>query len=150
MIYGKTDDLNTYKGIHPNLDKAIEYIQTHDLKQLSPGRTVIDSDNVYINVMDASLIKENEGIYEAHRQYLDLHIDIDGTEKVLFCDHVTENITKVYSKEDDYELLNGVKTSECCLDSNHYAICMLKEPHKPCVSDNSGKIRKAVFKIKIV
>lgn len=147
MIYGTIEELGRYKGVHSNLDKAIEYIQTHDLKLLPLGRTVVDADNVYINVMDANLIKEDAGIYESHRRYLDLHVDIEGSEKLLICDYSEGNITKEYSTADDYELMTGNKTCECSLDNAHFAICMLMEPHKPCVSDAEGKIHKAVFKI---
>lgn len=147
MIYGTIAELDKYKGLHRNLDKAIEYISTHDLNQLPLGRTVIDSDALYVNVMDATLIKEDAGIYESHRRYLDLHVDIKGSENLLICDYSEENVTKEYSEADDYEFLEGNKTCECSLDSEHFAICMVMEPHKPCVADTEGTIHKAVFKI---
>lgn len=149
MIYGKIEELGNYKGLHHNFDKAIEYIQTHDLKLLDAGKNIIDGDAVYANVMNPALIAEDEGIYEVHRKYLDLHIDIEGSEKLLICEYSKDKITKEYSEADDYELLDGDKTCECLLDEKHFAVCALMEPHKPLVSDTEGKIRKAVFKILI-
>ena len=48
MIVGKLKDLKRYKGIHPNIDEAIDYVLNNDLKALPKGKTVV-SENVYIN-----------------------------------------------------------------------------------------------------
>ena len=53
MIYDKLSNLGLYKGMNPNLDTAIDYILSHDLNELPLGKTVVDGDNVYVNVMDA-------------------------------------------------------------------------------------------------
>lgn len=147
MIFGTIDDLEKYKGLHSNLDKAIEFIQTKDIAQLPVGKTEIYDEQVFVNIMEADLVNEDSGIYEAHRRYLDLHVDIEGSERLLICNRTNSGVIKAYSEEDDYELMEGHKTCECTLDNNHFAICMLTEPHKPCVSDENGKIHKAVFKI---
>lgn len=147
MIYDRIENINKYKGIFKNLDTAIDYITTHNLTSLINGKTQIDTDSVFVNVMDTNTIPENEGIYECHRKYLDLHIDIIGHERLVTCDYDIHNIKEKYKAADDYELLNGIRKTECCLDSNHFAICMLGEPHMPGISDISDIVHKAVFKI---
>ena len=39
MIYGEIKDLNQYKGISKNLDKAIEYILSGEYKKGIPGES---------------------------------------------------------------------------------------------------------------
>ena len=55
MICDTLEHLARYNGLHPNLDTAIDYLLTHDLSALPNGRTEVDGDEVFINVMDAAL-----------------------------------------------------------------------------------------------
>ena len=54
MICDTLQHLGRYRGLHPNLDTAIDYLLTHDLAALPLGRTEVDGDKVFINLMDAT------------------------------------------------------------------------------------------------
>lgn len=151
MIFGQKEDLVLYKGLHANLDKAVDYILDHDLSTLPPGKTLIDADELYVNVINGSLSDAVSSPYELHHSYLDLHIDITGQERVLFCNRVAANVTKPYTKENDCELLTGESNADVVIDCEHFVICMPGEPHLPCISPNQTKapITKAVFKIRV-
>ena len=84
MICDTLEHLNRYRGFHENLDTAIDYLTAycvgHTLADLPLGRTEVDGENVFINVMEADL-KPGEGANpEYHRRYADLQIDITGGE----------------------------------------------------------------------
>ena len=59
MICDALEHLNRYRGLHRNLDTAIDYLTAyhvaHDLYDLPLGRTEVDGENVFINVMEADL-----------------------------------------------------------------------------------------------
>ena len=59
MICDALEHLNRYRGLHRNLDTAIDYLTAyhvaHDLSDLPLGRTEVDGENVFINVMEADL-----------------------------------------------------------------------------------------------
>ena len=55
MITDSLACLGRYRGLHPALDTAIDWLQTHELDALPLGRTEIDGQNVFVNVMDAAL-----------------------------------------------------------------------------------------------
>ena len=55
MIVDSFDYIACYKGLHPNLDKAIDWLNSHTLDALENGKTIIDGENVFVNVMDADL-----------------------------------------------------------------------------------------------
>ena len=80
MICDTLEHLARYKGLHPNLDTAIDYLLTHDLSALPNGRTEVDGDEVFINVMDAALHPDAGYHPEYHKLYADLQIDITGGE----------------------------------------------------------------------
>ena len=78
MICDTLEHLTLYQGFHKNLDTAITFLMACDLNTLPLGRTEVDGDTVFINVMDAEL-HPNEGSHpEYHRIYADLQIDLTG------------------------------------------------------------------------
>ena len=80
MICDTLEHLTLYQGFHKNLDTAITFLTACDLNTLPLGRTEVDGDTVFINVMDAEL-HPNEGSHpEYHRIYADLQIDLTGSE----------------------------------------------------------------------
>ena len=77
------EHLNRYRGLHRNLDTAIDYLTAyhvaHDLYDLPLGRTEVDGENVFINVMEADLSPDSTRL-EYHKKYADLQIDLTGGE----------------------------------------------------------------------
>ena len=71
MICDTLDQLHLYKGFHKNLDTAIEFLAAHPLDTLPLGRTEVDGDEVFINVMDADLKPHTGSHAEYHRLYAD-------------------------------------------------------------------------------
>ena len=86
MIYDEISQIDRYFGIHPNLDEAIRFIQSHDLNQMQLGRWTIKNEDVYCMVMETVTKKENETAFEVHHSYMDIQIDISGNEKVQISD----------------------------------------------------------------
>lgn len=151
MIFDCISNIEKYKGLSPNLDIAIDFIKTNKISQLTKGKNIIKGEDVFVNYNPAAqTIQETQGVYEMHKKYLDLHLDVEGTEKILFTDYVKTNETGAYSQEGDYVLLQGHKQAECLLDPHHFVLCMTHEPHMPCVRQGDREvISKVIFKIKI-
>lgn len=148
MIFDSISNLNKYKGLYRNLDYVIEYIMSNNLEQLICGRNEILGNDIYVNVVNTETKKISECVYELHRQYMDLHIDIDGEEQIAFCDRKEEEIISEYDEKGDYELLQGDLNSMCHVDNMHFVLCMVNEPHMPCIDvRNKMNIKKAIFKI---
>ena len=80
MIVDSFDYIACYKGLHPNLDKAIDWLNSHTLDALENGKTIIDGENVFVNVMDADLREAEGAAFEYHRRYADLQINLTGSE----------------------------------------------------------------------
>ena len=79
MICDTLQHLGRYRGLHPNLDTAIDYLLTHDLAALPLGRTEVDGDKVFINLMDATLHPDAGYHPEYHKLYADLQVDLTAT-----------------------------------------------------------------------
>ena len=82
MIYVKRAHLDRYLGLCPALDTAIRHLAQADLSALAPGRNEVDGDEVYINRLDYATIPEEQAAWEGHARYGNIHIMIDGQERI--------------------------------------------------------------------
>ena len=147
MICDTLEHLARYNGLHPNLDTAIDYLLTHDLSALPNGRTEVDGDEVFINVMDAALHPDAGYHPEYHKLYADLQIDITGGEG---WGYETAPGTEVEPYQPDI----GKKDSEDAvfgvLGEGRFVLFFPGELHRPGVEmPGCDRVRKAVVKIKM-
>ena len=69
MIYAKNADALCYRGIHRNLDLALEHITPEFLSSLEDNvRVPLDGDRVYCTRFTYETIPLEEGFFEAHRR----------------------------------------------------------------------------------
>ena len=114
MIVDSFDYIACYKGLHPNLDKAIDWLNSHTLDALENGKTIIDGENVFVNVMDADLRDADGAAFEYHRRTGPEHcgMTLGGGRFAIFfpgelhkpscktpgCDHVRKAVVKILMK----------------------------------------------------
>ena len=75
MIYDTLARAAQYKGISPNLDKALDFL-TSDLSALPDGWQEIDGDRVFANIMSYTTLADNP-TPENHQKYADLFYLLD-------------------------------------------------------------------------
>ena len=107
MIVGKLKDLNRYKGLNQNLDKAIDYIYSANLYDLKLGKNYIDNENIFINRFNYIGQKEFDCFFEGHKNYLDIHIILNGKEKLGYSDISELNQVSKYDLENDFIKFEG-------------------------------------------
>ena len=141
MLVDSFDYIACYKGLHPNLDKAIDWLNSHTLDALENGRTIIDGENVFVNVMDADLRDADGAAFEYHRRYADLQIDLSGWAS----DGKPEG---EFSAESDVGFASGPEHAGGELGEGRFVIFFPGELHKPsCKTPGCDHVRKAVVKI---
>ena len=69
MIFDDLKNISFYKGIHPNLDKAIDYLYEHRKDTFELGKYDIDGDKVFLVVQENVLNKEENDRFEHHKNY---------------------------------------------------------------------------------
>ena len=150
MICDALEHLNRYRGLHRNLDTAIDYLTAyhvaHDLSDLPRGRTEVDGGNVFINVMEADLSPDSTRL-EYHKKYADLQIDLTGGEGWGYTNEPGEEIgeyTVDCGFQDSASVVSGA------LGEGRFVLFFPTELHKPgLVQDGCANVRKAVVKIKM-
>lgn len=148
MIFDKLKNIGTYKGLSANLDTAIDYILSHDLNDLALGKNVIDGDQVFVNVMEITTAFAEDKVYEMHKDYLDIQIDLNGAERLLTGDQNTMEMGE-YNAAGDVSLGTATAIADCTIGPDNFVICMTGEPHMPGAAvDQPAPIKKCVFKVR--
>jgi YhcH/YjgK/YiaL family protein len=147
VIYDQLSHVQRYKGMFPALDTALDFLDAADLNALPLGRTEVDGDRVFVNVMEAVTKPSEEGVFEWHEDYLDIQIDLEGQEAVETAFAAGE-IVRPY--EPDCGQCKGAPTASVTLGGGTFTICMARELHKPGVAVNGvpAAIKKCVVKVK--
>lgn len=147
MIYDTLDNLEEYRGMLPNLDTLIDWLQKNSLSALPEGKTVIDGENLFVNVTASDTLPAAGRYFETHSRYIDLQADIEGTE---ICEVTLGAVRehKPYDEETDCAFYEGETTSAVVLGEGRFVLFLTEEPHRPLVrAAGCEKVKKAVFKI---
>ena len=149
MIYAKNKDALSYRGIHPNLDLALEHITEKYLDSVGYDRVELKGSDVYATRVTYETVPEEESFFEAHQKYLDIHIMLSGSERVEIAppekltefDRVEANDFYAYRGEGDYRLV---------LSPGDFLVVFPDDAHRIKMRVNGPEtVTKAVFKVRI-
>lgn len=148
MIYDHVDNINCYLRIDPNLDTVIREIQSGEYTAWESGRHDIKGNDAYCNV---TTVKYTENpLWERHEKYLDIHINLEGTEQIQ-----CENINMItdwstYNPEGDYSTAPDTKTGTAMeMRKGMFLIVFPQDAHMPGLVKTAGQSRKVIFKAKL-
>ena len=150
MIYDKLTNLPAYRGLSPALDTAIAYLCGDGLHALPQGRTDVDREEVFINHFGyVTGEAEPDALFEAHAEYWDLHILLQGSEYMAVAP--LETLTEKHRcTGEDSILYAGTPAYSLPLDSAHFVLVAPGEGHMtklacraPCTVD------KLVCKVRV-
>ena len=149
MIYTKKENLNRYLGLSAEMDTAIRYLQSADLRSLAMGRNEIDGDRVFVNRFDYQTMPRKQAIWEGHIRYADIHVLLSGKEKigVTNVNLLTETVRK---PEEDFVGFQGDVMSWFPMTPEDILIVFPEDIHMVKVMDGeSVPVEKACFKVKV-
>lgn len=147
MIFGKISNAGRYKFDHPALQSAVENMM-HSLHEV----VVPKGSSFKKNVSVFTTTPKEEKRYEAHRNYIDIHVVLDGKEYVEVS-HV-DNLLNQAAYDPDSDIWFGDVLAEAkfsgYLEPGYFLICFPEDTH--LVGAHEGvaeEVRKIVYKIAI-
>ena len=148
MIYAKNADALAYRGIHPNLDLALEHITPEFLASLRDNQRVeLKGDLVYCTRFTYETIPQEESFFEAHRRYLDIHIMVEGEERVDVNRPEDLKLTDAQAGNDFYAY-QGESWHSTVLKPGEFLVVFPGDAHRIKVQvDGPKTVSKAVFKV---
>lgn len=147
MIYTEIANIKHYRGLGEYLDKAVDYLASHPLDGIQAGHYDIDGKMVYMNVFDYETIPEEEGFFEAHKKYADIHMTVTGDEIVGVSDMARVSV-KTFDEEKDLLEVEGPVEHYIRLTPGKALITLPEDAHKVKLAVGSpSAVKKAVIKV---
>ena len=149
MIYAKNADALTYRGIHPNLDLALEHITEEGLAAVGYDRVELRGSEVYATRFTYETLPAEETYFEAHRKYLDIHIMLSGSERVEIAP--PGKLTEFQRTEaSDFYAYRGEGDYKLVLSPGDFLVVFPNDAHRIKMQvEGPETVTKAVFKVRI-
>ena len=147
----KTEFAKQYKANKVWWDSAFSYLKHADLTAIKPGRyTVYGNDDVYINVT-AGLSKSKDSVlFEAHKNYADIHCVISGAEQIGMAPYASAVLKKEYDPAKDIAFYTSTSGKYYLSDASTIFI-MFPEKDAHCGGikvKGDGTVKKIVVKVR--
>ncbi len=148
MILDHLNNSQVYESLHPLFKQAFDYIKTHDLTKVEPGKIELDGTKLYLNVQHPDGKKPEVARLEAHRKYIDIQVVLEGNEAMGWkrLDDCKE-VTSEYNETKDIEFFAGQGSTQVELQAGDFCIFFPGDAHAPCIGE--GKIKKVIAKVLI-
>ena len=148
MIFDTLDNFDRYKGLAPNLFAGLQFLAKTDLGNLPVGRIDIDGNRLYALVQEYNTKPEEQGIWEAHRMYIDVQYLVSGRERMGFA-HLNAMQLGEYIPEKDFQPMSG-SGNHVDVFAGAFVIFFPQDGHMPglCI-DTPEAVKKVVLKVKI-
>ena len=148
MIIDLLANMYLYAGLNPRIDRAFAYLRETDLAALEPGDYAIDGKNIYARALTYTTRVPENGVWEAHRRYIDLQVMVLGDERVRYAP-LSGLTPGAYDEAKDFLRLSGEGDS-ITLPSGSFMLLWPTDGHMPCLAvDRPEPIKKVVVKIAV-
>ena len=149
MIFGNVGNLKEFPYLERQVQECFAYFKSHNMADYEKGSHEIDGDRLFVNVVEYTTTTPEERFWEAHKNYLDVHVMILGTEQidVNFIQNMEQ---KEFVEKDDFLPLEGEKNGHVILRDGDFLVCYPSDGHRTAIAVNGPEgIKKAIFKVKI-
>lgn len=148
MIVSNLQNSNRIERLHPRFKILFDYVKEHDLLHEKLGRIDIDGDNLFVMNINPECVAQDKQVLEAHRAYIDVHILLQGAERIGWRAFEDANqMIKPYEEEGDCALYSDSPTMLVDLSPGQFMIVYPEDLHAPIIGN--GKIRKLIVKVKV-
>ncbi len=149
MIFGNVQNLKEYFFLEDGVFECFRYAKEHELNEYGRGCYEIEGKRLFVNIVEYETVDAKERFWEAHREYLDIHLMLDGAEQIDM-NFIQNMDVKKYVEKDDFLQMEGEKNGSVVLREGDFLICYPSDAHRTAVvADGQEKIRKAIFKVRI-
>lgn len=148
MIMDFLSRWNQYYWLNERFEESFRFLEM--LKSdAQEGRQDIDGDNVFCMVQ-AYETRQREGHrFEAHRQYVDIQMVLQGEESILWTPVDDLKVVQPYEPDIEFYELAGEPT-ELVLTPGVFCVLFPQDAHAPCLQHGSDPaVRKAVVKVRL-
>ncbi len=148
MILANLSDSSRIEMLHPRFKILFDYVKSHDLSKVDAGRIELESDKLFINVVDATLTTREAQKLEVHEAYIDVHIPLNGEELIGWRSLSSLSAPDApFNTESDFALYSVPASTYVKVQPGDFLIVYPEDAHAPIIGE--GTLRKLIAKVKI-
>lgn len=148
MIVSNLKDSARIEVLHPLFKKLFDYVKNHNLSEKESGKIILDGDKLFINNVNTDCIPEKDQKLEVHRDYIDVHILLNGHERIGW--KALKDCTELvhpYDGKGDFALYADKPSTFIDVKPGEFVVVYPEDAHAPVIGN--GKIHKLIAKIKL-
>ncbi len=149
MIFGNLNHSKEFSFLENSIQECFAYVKEHDLVSYEKGCHEIDGDRFFVNVVEYTTTTPENRFWEAHKEYLDVHVMLQGQEQIDV-NFIQNMQLKEYVQKDDFLPMQGEKNGSLVLKPGDFLVCYPNDAHRTAVAvEGPESVKKAIFKVKI-
>lgn len=149
MIYADNADALRYRGIHPDLDLALEHISNEFLSGIGNEKVELQKANVYCFKVTFDPVPEEKTFFENHRKHIDIHIVLAGAEGLNISKPEALTLYEEHPETDAY-FYHGKGNLPLTLTPGNFLVVFPEDAHQTQILVGPPHpVTKVVFKILI-
>lgn len=150
MILGKLDRKDSYGTLEAGVAEVLDYVKNHNLAAMDKGSHPIDGKRLFVNIVEYDTTAPEKRFWEAHKDYLDVHVPISGLEQIDL-NFLEDLEAGDYKKEDDFQAAFGDARTSAILKNGDFLVCYPQDAHRTAVAAHGKpeRVKKAIFKVRI-
>ena len=145
MILDKLSAANAYRGIHPRLDGVLDRLNEAFLATVGPETMELEGDKLYVTRFTYETLPREETFFEAHKWYLDVHLMVQGEERVELA---SPGGLTLFEHQGDFYAYRGEAEQSLVLRPGSFLVVFPEDAHRIKIQVNGPEtVSKVVFKV---
>lgn len=146
MIIDQLKNASLYLGVNEKLAAAFHYLENIDPSSINPGKYEIDGSNIYALVQRYVTKPRENGLWEAHRKYIDVQYIVNGVELIGYANLESLKAGE-YDEAKDFLPLQG-DGDFLVVRAGTFVIFTPQDAHMPCLTVTIPQtVEKIVLKL---
>ena len=145
MILDKLTAAQAYRGIHPRLDAVLDRLNEDFLATVGSEAMRLEGDALYVTRFTYETLPLEDTFFEAHRRYLDVHLMMEGEERVELA---SPGGLTLFEHKDDFYAYRGAAEQSLVLRPGSFLVVFPEDAHRIKIQVNGPEtVSKVVFKV---
>ena len=145
MILDKLTAASAYRGIHPRLDQVLDRLNKGFLSTVGPETRQLEGDALYVTRFTYETLPLEDTFFEAHKRYLDVHLMVEGEERVEIASPAG---LELFEQRDDFYAYRGEAEQSLILRPGSFLVVFPGDAHRIKIAVNGPEtVSKVVFKV---
>ncbi len=147
MIIDYLKNKNLY--LDEKLQKILDFIQQTKFSKITENKIFIDDYSFFI-ISDIFTKPQEEGFWESHKKYIDIHYVLEGSELIGYENITNLEVNKPYNEEKDLITYHGNIKNAIELTQGMFLVAYPEDAHMSNISTKLeiSPLKKIIFKIK--